>query len=210
MKVLFAATEVAPISQAGGLGDVVQSLPLALHALGVESRIIIPFTTHIDLKKYECKQVHRFTFPIAGFEEEVIVWRTDYFKNVPVFILENKNFFHGLSMYGDFYGFNQPARYCFFSKAVIELIRGWDFVPDIILLDLVMPVMDGCELLQNIRKEKLVPNATVIILSNQNQASDIDRAKSLGVAGYIVKASSIPSEVVAEVVKVVNGNGSKV
>ncbi|MEK7575217.1 MAG: response regulator [Patescibacteria group bacterium] len=85
----------------------------------------------------------------------------------------------------------------------LNKLRG-DSVPDIILLDLVMPVMDGCELLQNIRKEKLVPNATVIILSNQNQASDIDRAKGLGVAGYIVKASSIPSEVVAEVIKVVN------
>ena len=132
MKILFASTEVAPISHVGGLGDVVQSLPLALHALGVESRIVIPFTTHIDLKKYECRQISRFTFPIAGFEEEAIVWRTDYFKNVPVFILENKNFFHGNKMYGDFYGFNQPARYCFFSKAVIELIRGWDFVPDII------------------------------------------------------------------------------
>lgn len=77
------------------------------------------------------------------------------------------------------------------------------YKPDIILLDLVMPVMDGCELLENIRKEKLVPDAIVIILSNQNQQSDIDRAKNLGVAGYIVKASSIPSEVVAEVIRVV-------
>lgn len=77
------------------------------------------------------------------------------------------------------------------------------YQPDIILLDLVMPVMGGAELLENIRKEKLVPNATIIVLSNQNQQSDIDRAKSLGVAGYIVKASSIPSEVVAEVIRVV-------
>lgn len=77
------------------------------------------------------------------------------------------------------------------------------YKPDIILLDLVMPVMDGCELLENIRKEKLVPDATVIILSNQNQQTDIDRAKNLGVSGYIVKASSIPSEVVAEVIRTV-------
>ena len=123
---------MSQISQAGGLGDVVQSLPLAMHALGIEIRVVIPFTTHIDLKKYECKQVHQFSFPMAGFGEEVAVWRTDYFKNVPVFLLENKNFFHSNKMYGDFYGFNQPARYCFFSNAVIELIRGWDFVPDVI------------------------------------------------------------------------------
>jgi len=75
--------------------------------------------------------------------------------------------------------------------------------PDVILLDLVMPTMDGIELLENIRKDNLSPNAAVIILSNQNQASDIERAKKLNVASYIVKASSIPSEVVSQVIKVV-------
>ncbi len=75
--------------------------------------------------------------------------------------------------------------------------------PQILLLDVVMPVMDGLELLETIRKENLVPTATVIILSNQNQPADIERAKNLGIASYIVKASSIPSEVVQEVIKVV-------
>lgn len=75
--------------------------------------------------------------------------------------------------------------------------------PDILLLDLIMPAMDGLELLENIRKEKLVPQAKVIVLSNQNQQADIERAKSLGIASYIVKASLIPSEVVAEVINVV-------
>lgn len=75
--------------------------------------------------------------------------------------------------------------------------------PDIMLLDVVMPGMDGMELLENIRKEKLAPQATVIILSNQNQPADIERARALGIASYIVKASSIPSEVVNEVLKVV-------
>ncbi len=74
--------------------------------------------------------------------------------------------------------------------------------PDILLLDIVMPGMDGLELLERIRKEKFVPNATVIVLSNQNQPADVERAKNLGIASYIVKASSIPSEVVAEVIKV--------
>lgn len=75
--------------------------------------------------------------------------------------------------------------------------------PDVLLLDLVMPSMDGLELLEHIRQEKFVPNATVIVLSNQNQPADIERAKNLGIASYIVKASSIPSEVVAEVMKII-------
>ena len=82
-----------------------------------------------------------------------------------------------------------------------------DATPDIMLLDIVMPVMDGLELLEAVRKEKLVPQAKIFILSNQNQSADIERAKSLGITSYIVKASSIPSEVVAQVIKAV---GSKV
>ncbi|MCR4310983.1 MAG: response regulator [Candidatus Taylorbacteria bacterium] len=77
---------------------------------------------------------------------------------------------------------------------------------DAMLFDVVMPTMDGIELLERIRKEKLVPQALVIILSNQNQQTDMERAKNLGIASYIVKASSIPSEVVAEVQNVLNAH----
>ena len=76
--------------------------------------------------------------------------------------------------------------------------------PEILLLDVVMPSMDGLELLEHIRKEKFVPNAMIIILSNQNQPADIEKANKLGIAGYIVKASSIPSEVVNEVMKIIS------
>ena len=69
-----------------------------------------------------------------------------------------------------------------------------------------MPVMDGIELLQTIRNEHLVPNATVIMLTNESQPSQIERAKELKADGYIVKASSIPSEVLDEVTKI---NASK-
>jgi two-component system alkaline phosphatase synthesis response regulator PhoP len=74
--------------------------------------------------------------------------------------------------------------------------------PDILLLDIIMPHMDGLELLKTIRDEKLVPNAAVVMLTNQSQSSDIERAKDLKVDGYIVKASTIPSEVMHEVQKI--------
>jgi DNA-binding response OmpR family regulator len=73
--------------------------------------------------------------------------------------------------------------------------------PDIIILDIVMPLMDGLELLTKIRQNHLVPETLIIILSNQGQSSDIEKAKKLGVDGYIVKATTIPSEVLAEVKK---------
>lgn len=73
-------------------------------------------------------------------------------------------------------------------------------VPDILLLDIIMPGQDGLELLETIRKEKLIPKATVIILSNQND--EMDRAVTLGADGYIIKAMSIPSEVVQKVLSI--------
>ena len=74
--------------------------------------------------------------------------------------------------------------------------------PDLILCDLVMPGMDGIQFITKLKEERLAPSSAVVVLTNQGQSTDIDRAKELGVAGYIVKASTIPSEVVGEVKKI--------
>ncbi|MSR71374.1 MAG: response regulator [Candidatus Taylorbacteria bacterium] len=88
------------------------------------------------------------------------------------------------------------------SLAALKILRD-GYISDILLLDIVMPTMDGLELLSVIRKEGLVPKATVVMLTNQSQSADIDRAKALNVDGYIVKATTIPSEVVSEVLDIV-------
>lgn len=76
------------------------------------------------------------------------------------------------------------------------------FLPEIIVLDVIMPTMDGIEFLENLRKENLAPNAVVVVLSNQGESTDIERAEQFNVDGYIVKATTIPSEVVAEVTEI--------
>jgi CheY-like chemotaxis protein len=73
------------------------------------------------------------------------------------------------------------------------------FSPDIILLDIVMPEMDGLELLRNLKKEEHAKNSCIIMLTNQSGTSEVEEAKKLGVDGYIVKASTIPSEVLEKV-----------
>ena len=75
---------------------------------------------------------------------------------------------------------------------------------DVLLVDIIMPEMDGFEMLEKINNEKLSPNSTKIILSNKSQQSDIDRGNSLGVAGYIVKANSTPAEVINQVVNILS------
>ncbi len=76
--------------------------------------------------------------------------------------------------------------------------------PDAVLLDIIMPGMNGFEVFEKLRKENLIPPTTkVIILSNQGQDADIAKAKELGAAGYIVKASAIPSEVLTETISLI-------
>jgi len=71
--------------------------------------------------------------------------------------------------------------------------------PEVVLLDVVMPGMDGFELLEIIRKEKLIPTSKIIILSNLSQKEHLDKGTNLGVADYVVKAYFTPSEVVKKV-----------
>lgn len=74
--------------------------------------------------------------------------------------------------------------------------------PDIILMDIIMPEMDGFEMLEKINEEHLSDNSIKIILSNKSEQADIDRGNALGVKGYIVKANSTPAEVIDQVMNI--------
>jgi|SRR3989344_4666452 len=91
------------------------------------------------------------------------------------------------------------------STAALEKLRTGETY-DILILDIIMPTMDGLELLKTIREEKLVPKAAVILLTNQSD--DLEKAKPLGIDGYIIKATTIPSEVVDKVLAVCKNKNS--
>ncbi len=80
------------------------------------------------------------------------------------------------------------------TKSVEALRKDGEF--EAILLDLVMPKMDGFEVLRIIREENLCSEHVVlVILSNQGQDKDIARAEEFSVDGYLIKANTLPSEV---------------
>lgn len=81
--------------------------------------------------------------------------------------------------------------------------------PDVILLDLVMPEIDGFAALEAIHKEGLAKGVKILILSNEGEEAEIERANQLGVDGYLVKASAVPSEVLEEISRVVQGRAGK-
>ena len=74
--------------------------------------------------------------------------------------------------------------------------------PDVILMDLIMPDMDGFEMLEKINTEKLSADSVKIVLTNKSQQSDIDKCNSMGASGYIVKANSTPLEVINQVLEI--------
>ena len=71
--------------------------------------------------------------------------------------------------------------------------------PRAILLDIVMPKIDGFDVLRKIKQDNIAPNAIILILTNLGQKEDVERGLKLGADDYIVKAHFTPSEVVAKV-----------
>lgn len=74
-----------------------------------------------------------------------------------------------------------------------------EFAPDIILLDLQMPEMNGADALEEIRKHDWGKSIPVIILTNLGQEESPKNLSHLNVSSYIVKADMTPSQVVARV-----------
>ena len=73
------------------------------------------------------------------------------------------------------------------------------FSPDLILLDLQMPGINGTETLKSIRSKNWGKNIPVIILTNLGEEEAPEEIESLGVSSYIIKANMTPKEVVVRV-----------
>ena len=71
--------------------------------------------------------------------------------------------------------------------------------PDLILLDLVLPKMDGFEALAELKKDEVIKEIPVIVLINLENPQDIEKATSLGAADYVVKALYDLKEVIAKI-----------
>ena len=83
------------------------------------------------------------------------------------------------------------------GKIGVDLVKS--FKPDIILLDIQMPQMDGAAALKLIREHKDSKDTPVIILTNLGEEEAPSEMRSLGISSYIVKANNTPRQVVAHV-----------
>ena len=77
--------------------------------------------------------------------------------------------------------------------------------PDIIFLDLILPGMDGFEILTRIKKDDRLKNIPVMVISNLGQKEDIDRAMRLGATDFLVKANFTLDEIISRVQQILHG-----
>ncbi len=75
-------------------------------------------------------------------------------------------------------------------------------VPDLILLDVLMPKMDGFEVLKRLKAEAATKPIPVIMLTNLGQKEDIEKGLEEGAIDYLIKAHFVPAEAVAKIKKV--------
>ncbi|MFH0854218.1 MAG: response regulator [bacterium] len=78
--------------------------------------------------------------------------------------------------------------------------------PGIILLDVILPEMDGFSILTDIKKDKNLKNTAVILLTNLGQRGDIDKGISLGATDYLTKSNITPAEVIERIKTIVEKN----
>lgn len=133
LKVVHIASEVAPFSKTGGLGDVSRSLPKALTRLGHEVVIITPlYGKVVDKKSYNLKLLLKGIDLKINSQESVKVnyWRGFLMQDLPVYFVEYPRFF---SKHKNLYGSkNENARFLVFSVAALKLLSLLKFSADII------------------------------------------------------------------------------
>ena len=76
-------------------------------------------------------------------------------------------------------------------------------VPDVVLLDIMMPNVDGYQTLKHIRKTPSLKNAKVVFLTAKNKASDIEKGLKLGADKYLTKPFSV-KKIVSEILELLN------
>jgi len=75
--------------------------------------------------------------------------------------------------------------------------------PDVILLDLILPGIDGFEVLAKIKEDPEVENIPVVILSNLGQRDDVERGLKLGAVDFLIKAHFTPGEIIEKIEKII-------
>jgi len=143
-KILFVSSEAAPFAKAGGLGEVMFSLPRALHQLGYDARVMIPLYAGVDREKHKLRAVYEnLKVPTDATEEgqpkhlicnvkKIEAIHGERRSPVTTYFLENEEYYEKRA---NIYGYGDDAvRWALLSRGVLEFLRvNKDWKPDVIV-----------------------------------------------------------------------------
>jgi starch synthase len=136
LKILVAASEAAPLAQAGGLGDVIGSLPPVFRDMGHRVSVVLPAYRHI-LEKHLPVEPAATGLPVPmgrlNLTADILVG--ELCPGVPAYLVRRDEFFDRTELYGSSQGEYQDnrERYIFFSRSIPALCKAVGFIPDVIL-----------------------------------------------------------------------------
>ena len=83
------------------------------------------------------------------------------------------------------------------GESGLQKIKSWR--PDLVLLDIILPGLDGFSILEKVKADASVASIPVILLTNLGQRDDVEKGLKLGAVGYLVKAHFTPGDIVEKV-----------
>jgi len=95
------------------------------------------------------------------------------------------------------------------GQEAIDLLTQMETLPDLVLLDLILPKRNGFEVLEIIRQDPKLEKLPVLIISNLGQENDVTRGKALGVIDYFVKARLSIDDLVNKIQEIVKAPASE-
>lgn len=173
LKIAIFSSEAAPFAKAGGLGDVLGSLPQALGEQGVETKVFIPLYKFIDPEKWALELLmHNLVVTLPhGTKTKISVWR-GFFPNTlsPIYFIDIPRYFTGESVYEHGRsGRENGTPFIVFTYAAMEVIKALDWQPNVIHVNDWMTAI-ACKWLHTIFKDDPFFSATASVLTIHNLA----------------------------------------
>ncbi|MBM3335220.1 glycogen synthase GlgA [Candidatus Sumerlaeota bacterium] len=136
MNILLASSEVVPFAKTGGLADVSGALPRALHALGHDVRVILPFYRAVSEEKFRPRSLlPEMIVQFPGNWQVGSMWETTFpGSEIPVYLVRHDHYFDRDGLYGE-KGDDYPdnaERFSFFCMAALWTLKGIGWQPDVI------------------------------------------------------------------------------
>ena len=129
MKILFVASEGAPFSKTGGLGDVIGALPKSLVKAGHEVAVFLPYYDMVEAKfGDQIEDVLQFEVYV-GWRRQFCGIKKTVLNGVTFYFIDNQYYFFRGHVYGDF---DDGERFAFFQLATLEAMERVGFIPDVL------------------------------------------------------------------------------